>query len=143
MEADSVAYLVAAHLGIDTPAIVFPRVSSWAGTDLRARPDATIRAVRGRILATASLVTAHLAAEHGRARESLTPGPVAGAAVHEPAGHTAVSRGDLVRAQETAAQFFRRQLPDSWVPDYLNARGFGPAVQRQWRAATHRTDGMH
>jgi len=134
VEADSVAYLVAAHLGIHTPAITFPRISSWAGTDPRAHPGATIQAVSGRILATASLITAHLDAEHGVGRESLTPGPAASAAVDEPAGHAAVSRGDLVRAHETAAQFFCGQLPDSWVPEYLNARGFGPAVQRQWRA---------
>ena len=40
VEADSVAYLAAAHLGIDTEAIAFPYVSSWAGTDPRARPAA-------------------------------------------------------------------------------------------------------
>ena len=133
VEADSVAYLVAAHLGIDTPASLFPRVSSWAGTDPRARPEATIQAVSGRVLATASLITAHLA-EHGLVRESPTPGAVAGAAADEPAVHTAVSRSDLVRVHETAARFFRGQLPDSWVPDYLCARGFGPAAQQQWHA---------
>ena len=45
VEADSVAYLVAAHLGIDTAAIAFPYVSSWAGTDPRARPAATVETV--------------------------------------------------------------------------------------------------
>jgi len=57
-----------------------------------------------------------------------------GAAVNQPAAHTMVSRRELVRIQEAAARFFRGQLPDSWVPGYLNGRGFGPAVQTHWQA---------
>ena len=58
VEADSVAYLVAAHLGIDAPAITFPHVSSWAGTGPRAHPDATIQAVASRVLTAAAKITA-------------------------------------------------------------------------------------
>jgi len=58
VEADSVAYLTATRIGIDGTAITFPAVSSWAGTDPRARPAATIQAVTARILtATATIVT--------------------------------------------------------------------------------------
>ena len=63
VEADSVAYLAAAHLGIDTDAIAFPYVSSWAGTDPRARPAATVETVTSRILAAATTVTSYLDAE--------------------------------------------------------------------------------
>jgi DNA primase len=30
--------------------------------------------------------------------------------------------------------FFRTRLPGSWVPGYLAARGFSPAVQSRWHA---------
>jgi len=33
-----------------------------------------------------------------------------------------------------AAAFFRDRLPGSWVPNYLEARGFSPAVQARWHA---------
>ena len=33
-----------------------------------------------------------------------------------------------------AARFFRYRLPGSWVPEYLQARGFGPAIQDWWQA---------
>ena len=33
-----------------------------------------------------------------------------------------------------AARFFRYRLPGSWVPGYLQARGFGPAIQDRWQA---------
>jgi DNA primase len=33
-----------------------------------------------------------------------------------------------------AARFFRYHLPGSWVPGYLEGRGFGPPVQDQWQA---------
>ena len=51
VEADSVAYLTAAQLGLDTTTITFPHVSSWAGTDPRARPADTIKTVTSHVLA--------------------------------------------------------------------------------------------
>ena len=43
VEADSVAFVVCASLGLDVSGIVFPQVASWAGDDERARPAATVR----------------------------------------------------------------------------------------------------
>ncbi|RAY16293.1 hypothetical protein DPM19_05215 [Actinomadura craniellae] len=52
VEADSVAYLALAHLGLDTAHLVFPPVASWAGHG--ARSPQSVRQAGDRILRTAS-----------------------------------------------------------------------------------------
>jgi DNA primase len=135
VEADSVAYLVMAHLGIDAPAIDFPHVASWAGIDPRSNPGATIQIVGDRILATAPVITAFLDTQLGFGREPAPPTPAATAEVNQTAAEPAPApNSDLVQVHETAREFFRTQLADSWVPGYLNTRGFGPAIQQHWQA---------
>jgi DNA primase len=125
VEADSVAFIVAARLGTGTAAITFPHISSWAGTDPRARPAANIQAVSDRVLAAAARITAHLDAGRG---------------VSAGHGHSVPSRppeapaGDLARIHEAAQEFFRGRLSRSWVPGYLARRGFPPPVQQRWQA---------
>jgi len=65
VEADSVAYLVATQLGIQSPGITFPASASWAGTDPRAHPVQTVHAVFARVLTTAARITGHLDAALG------------------------------------------------------------------------------
>ena len=60
VEADSVTYLIATLTGFDTTAITFPHPSSWAGSDPRAHPAATIKVVTARILTATTTVTAVL-----------------------------------------------------------------------------------
>jgi DNA primase len=134
VEADSVAYLVATHLGISTAHIAFPNVSSWAGTDPRARPEATIQAVSDRVLSAAARITGHLDAIHGVNRVPAARAVTADATVRQLVLPPSAPRSDLVRIQDAAARFFRNQLPGSWVPGYLNGRGFGPAIQSSWQA---------
>ena len=134
VEADSVAYLVATHLGIDAAAITFPHVSSWAGTDPRAHPAATIQTVSDRVLATASAITTHLDAELHAEREATAPTIAADPGAGPPARLEPVPYRELVHVHESAARFFRGRLPRSWVPGYLAGRGFGPAVQQHWQA---------
>ena len=62
VEADSVAFVVCAGLGLDVSGIVFPQVASWAGDDERARPAATVKEIADRILTAARTVTRHLTA---------------------------------------------------------------------------------
>ena len=62
VEADSVAFVVCADLGLDVSGIVFPQVASWAGDDERARPAATVKEIADRILTAARTVTRHLTA---------------------------------------------------------------------------------
>jgi hypothetical protein len=41
---------------------------------------------------------------------------------------------ELARVHDSAALFFRSQIPGSWVPGYLASRGLSPAVQQHWLA---------
>ena len=54
----------------------------------------------------------------------------------QPAGPPALPglASDVARLNEIALRFFRNQLADSWVPHYLERRGFGPAIQQRWQA---------
>lgn len=132
VEADSVAYLVTTHLGIGAPAITFPQVSSWAGTDQRAQPGRIIQAVSHRVVAAAALVNRYLDAELGTGHAAQAPVPADGAEISQ-SSPLAADRHDLVRVHQAAAQFFRTQLPGSWVPGYLSARGFRTSVQQHWQ----------
>jgi len=139
VEADSVAYLTAAHLGIDTAAITFPYVSSWAGTDSRAHPAATIQAVTSRVQAAATTLTARLdtglspGGMPGRPIVTTTPEPQRG---HLPPVTTPppVPDQDIVQVNVAAQAFFQSRMPGSWVPGYLAARGFTADIQRLWQA---------
>ena len=133
VEADSVAFVVATRLGTGAAAITFPHICSWAGTDPRARPAATIQAVSDRILAAAAQVTACLDAELAPGRTGIRASLTTGAG-HSPSGPAEAPGNDLVSIHEAAANFFRDQLPGSWVPGYLTGRGFAPAVQQRWQA---------
>jgi DNA primase len=135
VEADSVAFLIALRLGLDTSEFVFPRIGSWAGTDPRAPVAAVVAATGERILAAA-----------GRAFERIDPRLVS--AVEMVTGPRLISKelarrpapADSSRILEEAARFFTGRMADSWVPGYLAGRGFGEAVQRQWGIG-HAPDG--
>ena len=43
-------------------------------------------------------------------------------------------KAGFARLNVFAARFFRDRLPGSWVPRYLEDRGFSPAVQAHWQA---------
>jgi DNA primase len=139
VEADSVAYLILGHLGIDTDAITFPYVSSWAGTDLRARPAATVETVTSRALAAVTTVTAYLDAELSPGGPASSPG--AAVTPEPPRGHLPpvtdlppVPDDAIVQVNVAAQAFFQSRMPASWVPAYLAARGFGIGIQQLWQA---------
>jgi DNA primase len=60
VEADSIAFVVAARLGMDTSAYSWPDVASWAGSDPRARPEEAIQSAVLRITQAAATIIAHL-----------------------------------------------------------------------------------
>jgi DNA primase len=128
VEADSVAYLTAARTGIDTTPITFPHPSSWAGSDPRANPAATIKAVTTHILTATTTVTEVLDSTGVTRRKPA-------AARRQPAQLTApvAPAEEIARVQDSATEFFRSQLPDSWVPGYLASRGLSPDVQEHWQ----------
>ncbi len=128
VEADSVTYLIATLIGFDATAITFPHPSSWAGSDPRAHPAATIKVVTARILTATTTVTAVLdnagltrkQSAATRQRATQLAGPV-------------VPAEEITRAHDSAAVFYRTQMPDSWVPGYLASRGLSPDIQEHWQ----------
>ena len=94
VEADSVAFIIAARAGLDTPAYSWPYVAAWAGSDPRARPEAAIRAVGERIITAAATIASHL-----DITVLATPSPPVAAATMRstvPAGHTEPERDRAV-----------------------------------------------
>lgn len=51
-----------------------------------------------------------------------------------PAGGEASVDPDLVAIHTSALAFFREQVRDSWVPQYLEARSLSPALEEPWTA---------
>jgi DNA primase len=146
VEADSVACLVAGHLGIDAKPITFADPQGWAGPGPRAERIQLVQAVGGRVLAAAVQIIRHLdcalagaaavpvqtaAAGRGARGPMATRPPAGGGGVPRDVG---VPRAQLVRVNNAAAQFFGGRLRASWVPGYLAGRGFGAATQQAWHA---------
>ena len=160
IEADSIAFIVATRLGMDTSAYLWPYVASWAGSDLRARPQETILATGTRIAAASATIAAHLdiaifatppqpapvaplkppaqaRASEAASRERAATAPVPTAT----SGHAETSRApapdlppsEICRILIDAERFYRGHLTPSWVPGYLAARGFGHPAMTHWR----------
>ena len=160
VEADSIAFIISARLGIGDAARSWPFVASWAGSDARARPLDTICATGARITTAATTITGHLdtvlfatlpqdpAADLAHAVGATTGAAAGGepaAPAQTPAGAVDVRSGtgsapvrrmpgaDISRVLLDAEQFYLARLDGSWVPGYLEARGFSQATMRQWR----------
>jgi len=58
VEAESVAYLVAASHGLDSSAYTFPYVAGWAGSVDSVKPETVVRATGERVLAAARVILA-------------------------------------------------------------------------------------
>ncbi|WP_433501696.1 toprim domain-containing protein (plasmid) [Sphaerimonospora sp. CA-214678] len=139
MEADSVAYLVLQRLGIAPSRIVFPNVSSWAGSDPRDPRFATIRMVGDRILLSAALLTSHLQGTSPSAAQAVQQGRTQSART-EPsdartptAGWPGLPRGEGQDVYREAEPFFAGQLGRGWPLPYLRSRGIDAATARAWR----------
>ncbi len=157
IEADSIAFTVAARLGMDTSGYSWPHVSSWAGSDPRARPEEAIRASGTRITTAAATITAHLdltlfatpttapvaihetmparQAESLPGQSSTTDVPLVTTrrAEIEPVADRGLPATDIGRILLDAERFYVSRLGHSWVPGYLTTRGFSQAAMTQWR----------
>ena len=137
VEADSVAYLIAAWLRIQDCTYHIPAHPQLGRTGPHARRAATVQAVASRVLGAAARITAHLDAalpEAGRGTHAVhapginEAGPAGHAHVRASTADDAVSSpaplpGDeLARVQQAAVRFFRGRLAGSWVPGYLAGR---------------------
>jgi DNA primase len=136
IEADSVAFIVATRLGMDTSGYLWPYVASWAGSDQRARPQEAIRITGSRIAAAAATIATHLdIAVFATPTASAADVPAASRVDAETtkAPDSEPPEPEISRVLLDAERFYRGRLDDSWVPGYLAARGFGKATTRQWR----------
>lgn len=137
LEADSVAFVVAARLGMDTGLYSWPFISSWAGTDPRARPEATVLATATRVAAAARTIIDHLdVALFGQAPDR--PGqrsPRANINVRaEPGTSAGTARTrQISRVLEDAEQFYLDCRDRGWVPRYLTRRGLTTENIQFWR----------
>jgi DNA primase len=136
IEADSVAFIVATRLGMDTSGYLWPYVASWAGSDQRARPQEAIRITGSRIATAAATIAAHLdIAVFATPTPPAADVPAASRADAETtkAPDSEPPEAEISRVLIDAERFYRGRLDDSWVPGYLAARGLGKATTRQWR----------
>lgn len=127
LEADSVAMVVATRLGIDTGPYSWPYISSWAGADPRARPEATVLATATHVAAAARTITDHLdVALFGRPPDRPEQrSPRASINPHtEPATPVStLSTEQIRRVLSDAEQFYLDCRDRSWAPRYLTSRG--------------------
>jgi len=142
VEAESLAYLVAADHGLDTAEYTFAYVAGWAAQT--GDVDAALRACGAPVLSTAHQVLDrshdHLAAGPAATpaavateADKLTARAVAGAdrtgALRASAENRArdpepdfLHRDRLVAANAAAAAYYTGQYPASWAPAYLDTR---------------------
>jgi DNA primase len=143
-EADSVAFIICARHGVRVEH-AFSSPQTWAGSDPRAQPAATILTAGERVTAAAAKISRLL--DHQLAGSRLVARPaaeVAATARHDPrppptaALPTALPSPPepdprITDVLDDAMQFYASQLERSWVPAYLAERGISGAAMRQWR----------
>jgi DNA primase len=134
-EADSVAFITCLRHGIPIEH-TFSSPQTWAGTDPRAQPGATVLAAGERITTAAARISRHL--------DHHLPGSIADLAAPaqaETAALTAVVVAPapppepdprIDGALRDAEQFYTGQLATSWVPAYLRQRGITAAAMGEW-----------
>lgn len=137
VEAESVAYLLAAEHGLDTSGYTFAYLAAWATET--GDVDATLRTTGTRVLATAHQIldaTRPEPADEAVERVAVDGDILAarttfGAARTDSLRDTATApvsepdvprRERLVAANAGAAEFFFAQYPTSWAPTYLEQR---------------------
>ena len=142
VEAESVAHLVMAAHQVDTAAYTFPYVANWAHplAAVEHIPMVDIITRTGtRVMRTASEIISVTSAAEALPRDAATDALSARVA-------TAASKMAELRDQSAAAvqprfdratllgvvadshDYFRRQLPGSWVPGYLEERSLAEAA---------------
>jgi DNA primase len=134
-EADSVAFITCLRHGVAVEH-AFASPQTWAGSDLRAQPAATILAAGERITMAAARISRHL--DHhlpGRTADLPAPAQAETAALTAVAAAAASSPERDPRIEGVlldAEQFYTSQLADSWAPAYLQQRGITAAAMGEW-----------
>ena len=133
VEAESVAYMVCAALGIDSAGYSLPYVASWSGGDLT-----KVSATANRVIGCARQVLTQLEQERRLEREPIVASPRIEAQDREtPAPSPAPrARSDLETVVSAATAFFQRQLREpagAEAVEYLRGRGIDDEAIDRWQ----------
>jgi DNA primase catalytic core len=127
VEAESVAYLLCAHLGVETGDYTLPYVAGWADQADGRDPATVVAATGRRVLGAANSIVERLDTNTAR----TTHAESAHLAVERPHATVNVAPERLVAMHEQAASWYRSQLlsPLGEGPRaYLEARGLGDVI---------------
>jgi DNA primase len=154
-EADSIAYITCARHGVTASAqLAYP--ASWAGTDPRAQPAATILAAGHRITTAAASIIRHTdrilhgddpapvpaprqqpaapAITHTRSRQDNAAIRQSTTPATRPAAPLPPARPSppILAVLRDAETYYASQVTRSWAPAYLTSRGITEATARDW-----------
>jgi DNA primase catalytic core len=148
VEAESVAYMVCASIGVDSAEYSLPYVAAWSGGDLD-KVTATANRVIGSARHVIDQLGRHRTLEHPRPVQTMADMPnredAAPNARRETKGVWEVAAepdlgvgndADLAAVVETATGFFEQRLHGphgNTARDYLTERGFDSATIEDWR----------
>jgi len=133
VEAESVAYMVCAGLGIDSAGYSLGYVASWSGGDVT-----KVAATANRVICCAREVLAQIEQERRLEREPVSTGPRIEVRDRESAQRSPVptARSDLEAVVNAATSFYQRQLHTSdgiAAVEYLGDRGMAMETTDQWQ----------
>lgn len=132
VEAESVAYMVCAGLGIDSAGYSLPYVASWSGGDLT-----KVSATANRVIGCARMVLTELEHERRLEREPASVASRVQVSDRDRPIRTPVrtARSDLEAVVATAAQFYTAQLRGpggAEATEYLHGRGITREAIDRW-----------
>jgi len=133
VEAESVAYMVCAALGIDSAGYSLPYVASWSGGDIT-----KVSATANRVIGCARQVLTQLEQERRLEREPIAAGPRIEARDRETAARSPEpkARSDLETVVSAATAFYQGQLrepPGGEAVEYLRGRGIDNEAIDRWQ----------
>ena len=135
VEAESVAYMVCAGLGVDSAGYSLPYVASWSGGDLT-----KVSATANRVIGCARTVLTQLERERQLEHEPVSSRSRIEARdleAEQPAGNRQPPRRpDLEEILTASATFYRQQLQDpraAGAVEFLTQRGIGEEAIDRWQ----------
>lgn len=133
VEAESVAYMVCAGLGIDSAGYSLGYVASWSGGDLT-----KVAATANRVIGCAREVLAQIEQDRRLDRVPVSTGSRIEVRDRESVQRsvTPTARSDLESVVNAATSFYQRQLHESGgvaAIEYLGGRGMGMQTTDRWQ----------
>lgn len=133
VEAESVAYMVCAALGIDSAGYSLPYVASWSGGDLT-----KVSATANRVIGCARQVLTQLEQERRLEREPIAASPRSETRDRETATRSPepTARSDIETVVSAATGFYQRQLREpegAEALEYLRGRGIDSGAIDRWQ----------